>query len=54
MMFPRPRPPSPGCSMDRTGAVFYLMRHADTDWTLVNERHLVGAANDLAPLTGLY
>jgi hypothetical protein len=40
--------------MDRTGAVFYLMRHADTDWTLVNERHLVGAANDLAPLTGLY
>jgi broad specificity phosphatase PhoE len=35
------------------GAVFYLMRHADTDWTLVNERHLVGAANDLAPLTEL-
>src|SRR5437879_1129298 len=35
----------------RLGAVFYLMRHADTDWTLVNERHLVGAANDLAPLT---
>jgi broad specificity phosphatase PhoE len=35
------------------GAVFYLMRHADTDWTLVNERHLVGAANDLAPLTDL-
>jgi broad specificity phosphatase PhoE len=35
----------------RLGAVFYLMRHADTDWPLVNERHLVGAANDLAPLT---
>src|SRR5258708_37314993 len=33
------------------GAVFYLMRHADTDWPLVNGRHLVGAANDLAPLT---
>jgi len=32
-------------------AVFYLMRHADTDWPLVNGRHLVGAANDLAPLT---
>jgi broad specificity phosphatase PhoE len=31
--------------------VFYLMRHADTDWRLVNDRHLVGAANDLAPLT---
>src|SRR4030088_2787674 len=29
------------------------MRHADTDWALVNERHLVGAANDLAPLTDL-
>ena len=33
--------------------MFYLIRHADTDWTLVNERHLVGAANDLAPLTDL-
>jgi broad specificity phosphatase PhoE len=37
----------------RLGTVFYLMRHAETDWTLVNERHLVGAANDLAPLTEL-
>ncbi|MGI9147265.1 MAG: histidine phosphatase family protein [Chloroflexota bacterium] len=33
--------------------MFHLMRHADTDWTLVNERRLVGAANDLAPLTDL-
>jgi broad specificity phosphatase PhoE len=37
----------------RLGAVFYLMRHAHTNWPLVNERHLVGAANDLAPLTDL-
>src|SRR5205814_10206711 len=35
----------------RLGAVFYLMGHANTNWTLVNARRLVGAANDLAPLT---
>ncbi len=29
----------------------YLVRHAETNWQLVNDRHLVGAANDLAPLT---
>lgn len=28
-----------------------LMRHAETDWALVNALRLRGAANDLAPLT---
>jgi broad specificity phosphatase PhoE len=32
------------------GAV-YLIRHGETDWDLVNKRRLIGAANDLAPLT---
>jgi broad specificity phosphatase PhoE len=32
-------------------STFYLVRHAETNWTLVNDRQLVGAANDLAPLT---
>jgi broad specificity phosphatase PhoE/L-amino acid N-acyltransferase YncA len=34
-------------------SAFYLVRHAETNWTLVNARQLVGAANDLAPLTEL-
>src|SRR4051794_3116079 len=29
----------------------YLVRHGETDWALVNGRRLIGAANDLAPLT---
>lgn len=29
----------------------YLVRHGETAWNLVNARRLVGAANDLAPLT---
>jgi broad specificity phosphatase PhoE len=29
----------------------YLVRHGDTDWDVVNRRRLIGAANDLAPLT---
>jgi broad specificity phosphatase PhoE len=35
-----------------TNRLVYLVRHAETNWQLVNDRHLVGAANDLAPLTG--
>ena len=33
-------------------ATVYLVRHGETDWPLVNQRRLIGAANDLAPLTG--
>jgi len=29
----------------------YLVRHGETDWDLVNERRLIAAANDFAPLT---
>jgi broad specificity phosphatase PhoE len=29
----------------------YLVRHGETDWALVNERRLIAAANDFAPLT---
>jgi broad specificity phosphatase PhoE len=32
-------------------ATVYLVRHGETDWALVNQRRLIGAANDLAPLT---
>jgi len=34
-----------------TDRLVYLVRRAETNWQLVNDRHLVGAANDLAPLT---
>src|SRR5437660_3829049 len=33
--------------------VLYLVRHGETDWDLVNQRHLIGAANDRAPLTAV-
>ncbi|MBI3972625.1 MAG: histidine phosphatase family protein [Chloroflexi bacterium] len=30
---------------------FWLLRHGETDWQLAGERRLIGAANDLVPLT---
>jgi len=39
------------CDERMSDRLVYLVRHAETNWQLVNDRHLVGAANDLAPLT---
>ena len=44
-------PPQPTWEWGMTDRLVYLVRHAETNWQLVNDRHLVGAANDLAPLT---